>query len=299
VIMSGGIDSADLIRSYADQVPQAGLTLCRLRASHATLTERFVRRGWMSHLASQAIAEADELDRLDFAERCIDTDSLSVSEVAQRVREGAGGWPAAPSGRSAGHPPRQTVAPTATGDRVPALMLCGPPAVGKSTVGYQVFTRINAAAKAAYVDLAQIGFCRPAPTDDPGNHRLKAANLAAMWPAFRDAGARCLVVTGRVDDAATLRAYTDALPAMDLTVCWLHANVDTLTDRILRRGRGEGPSIPGDELKGQPLAALLQAAQEAGSLRPMQVAGHCVDTDERSLDEVVRLVLATSANWPH
>jgi hypothetical protein len=61
---------------------------------------------------------------------------------------------------------------TVAGDPVPVLLLCGVTAVGKSTVGYEFFTRVRAGIKAAYVDLAQIGFCQPTPADDPDNHRL-------------------------------------------------------------------------------------------------------------------------------
>lgn len=34
---------------------------------------------------------------------------------------------------------------------------------------------------AAYIDLAQIGFCRPATADDPDHHRLKAHYLGRGW----------------------------------------------------------------------------------------------------------------------
>jgi hypothetical protein len=305
VILSGGIDSAQLVRAYADQVPGVALTLCRLRADHATLTDRFVRRGWMRHLAGEALAEADNLDRLHFADLCVDTDGLSVAEVARLVRDRAGGWPAS---SDTGVPyvaaPRDVPAsPTVAGDPVPVLLLCGPTAVGKSTVGYEVFTRVRAGIKAAYVDLAQIGFCRPTPVDDPDNHRLKAANLAAMWPAFRDAGARCLIVTGRVNDAATIRAYADALPTMAFTVCRLHAGRDALTDRILRRGLGDGPAILGDELRGKPPARLHQvaeqAARDADHLQRAQIGDLWVDTDEHSVEDVARLIVAKTAGWPH
>jgi hypothetical protein len=184
VTLSGGVDSAQLVRAYAAHLPGAVLTLCRLRAGHAALTDRFVRRGWMSHLAGEAVAEADNLDRLDFAELCVDTDGLSVVEIARLVRDRAGGWPAPSDTRvtRAAGPREAPAAATVAGDPVPVLLLCGPTAVGKSTVGYEIFTRVRTGIKAAYVDLAQIGFCRPTPVDDPGSHRLKAANLAAMWP---------------------------------------------------------------------------------------------------------------------
>src|SRR5262249_30349610 len=146
-------------------------------------------------------------------------------------------------------------------EKVPVLLLTGPRAVGKSTVGYEVFSRlIRAGTRTAYVDLDQIGFCRPPPADDPENHRLKVANLGALWPGFRAAGARGLVVTGRVELAEEVRGYVDAVPGADLTLLRLRAGRAALTERILDRGRGGGAPIPGDELRGQPTEDLLRLA---------------------------------------
>jgi len=305
VVLSGGVDSADLVGAYADQVPGVALTLCRLRAAHVTLIERFMRRGWMPQLVEEAVAEADSLDRLDFADLCVDTDGLSVAEVARLVRERAGGWPARGPGRAtrAVGPHGASAVSAVAGDPVPVLLLCGATAVGKSTAGYEYFTRVRARIKAAYVDLAQIGFCQPTSADDPDNHRLRAANLAAMWPAFRAAGARCLIVTGRVNDVAAIRVYAEAFPTARFTVCRLHAGRRTITDRILCRGRGGGPAIVGDELNGQPLGRLHQiaeqAARDADDLHRAGLGDLWVDTDERSIEEVAELITKKTAGWPH
>ena len=50
------------------------------------------------------------------------------------------------------------------------------------------------------MDLDQLGLCYPAPDDDPVNHRVKAHNLAAVWPVYRAAGARCLIAVGGFAD---------------------------------------------------------------------------------------------------
>ncbi len=329
VILSGGIESADQIGLYTSRLPHASVTMCRLRASHATLTRRFLGRGWMPHLVAEAVAEADELDRLDFAGLCLDTDGLTVAEAGRLVRDRAGGWPTPlPQGKSLPRDkpfprpmasprdkpiplpaafsrpaavPEIAALPPAEGGPVPVLWLCGARAVGKSTVGYQVFSRLRAEFKAAYVDLAQIGFAHPAPAGDPHHHRLKAANLAAMWLAFRDAGARCLVVTGHVHDEASLRVYAKALPGVNLTVRRLEAGPAELTDRVLRRGRGDGPAIPGDELKGLPPAdlrlAAARAGQEAEHLRGARVGEPAIGTDGKSVDEVVQLITESIAGW--
>lgn len=293
LVLSGVIESADHISEYAGRVPGAAVTLCRLRADRATLIERFVNRGFMTQLAEENADEAEEMDRLDFAELCVDTGGMSVTEAARLVRERAADWPST-SDTHPHEPPPATVS-----DPVPVLLLCGPAAVGKSTVGYQVFTQLRQQAKAAYVDLAQIGFSHPAPAGDPDNHRLKAANLAAMWPGFRDAGAHSLVVTGRVSDAAAIQTYLDAFPAMELTVCRLHACAATLTERIMRRGSGGGPAIPGDELRGMPEDVLRRAAElaarEADRLHDANLGDFWVGTDGRSVQEVAGLIVREAA----
>jgi hypothetical protein len=69
-----------------------------------------------------------------------------------------------------------------------------------SAEGWAVYSAIRREVPAAYVDLAQLGFCSPVPGDDPGHHRLKADALAAMWRTYQDAGMRVVVVSGRVDE---------------------------------------------------------------------------------------------------
>ena len=199
LVVSGGVTSIDGYHSYVDGMPGAVPTLCRLRVGPDELRERFRARAWLVHLADEAVAEAEALDRDDFADLAIDTSGRPVADVARLVRQRAGYWPGCVDARAAR--PAQPAHRDKGADRdaaeppAPVLWLCGTSAVGKSTVGYEIFTRVRTdGVKAAYVDLSQISFCQPAPDDDPHNHRLKAANLGAMWPTFRAAGARCLVV---------------------------------------------------------------------------------------------------------
>jgi hypothetical protein len=42
---------------------------------------------------ADSLREAEELDRSSFADVCVDTDGLTVAEVARVVRERCGGWP--------------------------------------------------------------------------------------------------------------------------------------------------------------------------------------------------------------
>ncbi|MEV4115616.1 hypothetical protein [Nonomuraea sp. NPDC049695] len=250
------------------------------------------------------------LDRSDYADMCVHTDGFGVAETARLVREQAGRWPGAlPAATLNSFVNRQNHLPTPQVDAAPAsgplpvLWLCGATAVGKSTVGYEIFMQVyRSGVRTAYVDVKQIGALRPVADDDVDSHRLKARNLAAIWARYRAAGAQCLIVSGEADSDDTLRGYAELLPGVTLTVCRLHAEPATLAERVAQRGRGGGPAIPGDELRGLGSDALHRAAEraarEAKALDRAGAAGLCVDTDGRSVKEVATDVRLRSGNWP-
>jgi adenylylsulfate kinase-like enzyme len=297
LVLSGFVHTREEVRLY-DQVG-AELTLCRLRVGSGELERRFLGRGWRPELVREAVAQAEELERGDFADVCVDTDGLTVPETALLVRERTGGWPhLSPTGTPAVDIPVVAVSP---GTRVPVLWLCGATAVGKSTVGYEIFTQLNrAGVRAAYVDMKQIGALRPAPSP----HLLKARNLVAVWEGYRAAGADCLIVSGEADTPrggpaaapGTIRDYAALLPGATVTTFRLHARPGTLAGRVALRGRGGGPVIPGDELRGLGPAALRrvsrQAARAAEALDRAGAGDLRIDTDDRPPHEVAAQIRA-------
>ena len=181
-------------------------------------------------------------------------------------------------------------------------MLCGPAGVGKSAVGFEVYQRrLRAGSAAAYIDLDQIGFVHPAPAGDPGNHRVKARNLAAVWQTYRAAGAQCLVAVGPVGNDAVARAYAAALPRAAITLCRLHAGADALTRRIMLRGQGGSWPQPGDPLAGRPTTYLHRAA--AGAAADAEALEHAVtgalriDTGTLSVAQAADTITARTG-WP-
>ena len=86
-----------------------------------------------------------------------------------------------------------------------------------------------------------------------------------------------------------------AVPDTSMTVCRLRASHETLRARILLRGAGGGPPLPGDEVAGQPLQWLEHAAndsiREADEMDRNDLGDLCLDTDGLPIDEVARLVL--------
>jgi len=185
---------------------------------------------------------------------------------------------------------------------IPFLWLCGPSGVGKSAVGYEIFQQVyRSGIKASFMDFDQLGLCYPSPADDPHNHHVKAQNLAAVWPAYRNAGARCLIAVGGVTSRETVLRYADKVPDTDLTLCRLRATPERLTERVFRRGLGRGPVIPGPPptTSKQHLAAMAAAAiREAGELDATDFADLCIDTNDHNVAQVAKHIRTRTGGWP-
>ncbi|GIG68141.1 AAA family ATPase [Phytomonospora endophytica] len=294
VVVSGVVDPGTGV--LTERLPGADVTVCRLRADTDELTRRFTgRRGADPGLVGEVLRDADAHETAGPAESCVDTTGLTPGEVATRVLAGIGTRPP-----EHGDPPAVLPPARPTGDER-IVWLCGPVGAGKSTAGFPVYLKALAAGMtAAYVDVDQIGFGPAVPGDRRG-HRLKAANLAALWRVFRAAGARRLVVVGGIEDATAFKTYTERLPGDAITLARLHAGPATLTERIGDRGRGGGWAQPGDPLFGAGERFLRDAAEsaaeEAAALEREGIGDFRVDTDGLTAAEVAEAV-AVRSGWP-
>jgi adenylylsulfate kinase-like enzyme len=167
----------------------------------------------------------------------------------------------------------------------PFLWLCGPMGVGKSSVGWEILTQLrNAGIKSGYADADQLGLCYPTPTDDPVNHRVKSVNVGAVYRNFREAGARCFILSGSVSSKEQAQMYRNQLPGAALTICMLCADPTVIKERFLQRGWN--PHMA-DE-----------AVSEVTELEHAKFPDLRVDTDDHSVQEVARMVRAQAGNWP-
>lgn len=295
LVVSGHLGLSRAISSGT--VHGASLAICRLRASPDELRRRLTARR-APDLVADSLREAEELDRFSFADACVDTDGLTVAEVARLVRERCSGWPPERVAAARADDAAQTPLPAAgVGGEI--LLVCGAAGVGKSAVGFEVFLRqLRAGVAAAYADLDQIGFMSAVPAGDPGGHQLRARNLADLWRAYHEAGAQRLVLSGSVPDIRAAAVYAGALPAADVTVCRLRAGPAELARRITRRGQGLSWPQPGDPLIGQPEAHLRLAAERAAAdteaLDRSGLGDLRIDTDGLSVGEAADLV---SRHW--
>ena len=133
-----------------------------------------------------------------------------------------------------------------------------------------------------------------------------------MWHTYQAAGARHLVVTGRLESDGVQGIYRDALPASVITLCRLHAGRAELTRRVISRGNGGSWSEPGDPLRGQPADFLAGVADRAAaeddvldhsSADPVRInAAHDtgqlsalrIDTDGSTVAEAAGLIAAAT-----
>jgi adenylylsulfate kinase-like enzyme len=306
VIVSGLLGPAGLATGL---LPGARVTLCRLRASPGEVERRVMarhgHRGDMDELLREVRDEIRLMDASSFADACVDTTGVAAVDVPRLVRAACRDWPGF-TGRledAGGHVPVQPSpaepGPDA-GGRV--ALITGPPGVGKSTTGFCFYLKcLSAGLTAGYVDLAQVGFLRPAAAADPGGHRLKARNLAAIWRNYRAAGATHLVVTGMIASQADLRLYTSDLHGTGVAHIRLRADSAELSRRIMTRGAGGSWPEPGDRLSGQPAGFLARAARQAvraaGALDQSDAGGLAVDTTGLSPDEAASMI-RQAAGWP-
>ena len=162
-------------------------------------------------------------------------------------------------------------------------MLSGPPGVGKTSVGWRVFDRCTDLGQhPAFADLDLLGAAWPAPDDDPHQSRLKAANLAAVWSNYRQAGSRRLIVAGVVENLDERRQLEQATGGA-VVICRLDAPDTELAQRIHGRARESGADLANlvvraSELSAQPLAD--------------DISDYSIDTAGRTIDEVAADVLA-------
>jgi len=163
-----------------------------------------------------------------------------------------------------------------------ALLLAGGGGVGKTTVA-QAIARVLTADRhpTAVLDLDAVGQFGPRPpAPDSGlrfHDRLKARNLAAVWPTYRDAGARFMIVSGHVETSALKAAYLEALAGCDVRM------VRMLTPPDLVAARTRSTRGPDWDLQ----AALAEAAAH----QPIE---DFTVTNDRSPAETAAEILARS-----
>lgn len=116
---------------------------------------------------------------------------------------------------------------------LPVVWLVGTSGVGKSTVGWLLQQTLERRGlPAAFIDADQL---RNASGVDATEDDFIADGLAAIEPVFADAGARVLILSGMVNDAAHLSRLTPGAARSSIVVVHLRAADEIVVSRIERR----------------------------------------------------------------
>ncbi len=303
VILGGSLDPMAGVRR--ELMPGADVTVVRLRAEREEVVRRFAERGeqWevLDELLQEVRDEADGMDGSDFAQACIETTEVPADKVAGLVRDSCSDWPGFSGTILQQSASAENVYPEVSDADGHILLICGPTGVGKSTIAFRLYMRyLNAGLTIGYVDLDQIGFISPARPDDPGNHRLKARNLAAIWRNYHAAGATHLIATGPIASNAAFQTYSEAFPRATITLCRLHSGPAELTRRVMSRGDGGSWPQPGDPLRGKSDEYLRAIADQAiwvdSVLERENLGAPRIDTDGHTPEESAGLI-AAATGW--
>ena len=235
VLVISGVIDPEHGHDFAEAAPDADITFCHLTVDEPTLRERLAARGCPSEAADEAMIMMGGLADALFVTSVIDTTGRDLAGLA---RDAAALVTAASSTPGTQELPECSVGAV--------TIIIGPRAVGKSSVSWgMAMRRWVSGEPTVYVDLDQVGFLRPAPSDAS----LQAANLGVIWRNALSRGANRLIANGIVstnEDLAILRHAVRPAPVHALR---LAANPDTLWERIRARCVGSPARLINDDLE--------------------------------------------------
>lgn len=291
LVVSGVLD-LDLMPFYLELLEPFSVAMVRLTVDEAELQERMEARGVDDEEWAEILDEAQVL------ESAFSEDPVVVSgggatpvEVARHVVAAAVHRPEVEP-RSTDQDAIRPPAGSAVGE---AILVGGTTAVGTSQVAWSAFMILRGEGiPTGFLDLRQIGFVGR--DGGPVDHDLQAASLAAVWPHFRAAGAKLLLLNGAVDQPEHVASYRAALRGTPLTWHRLTADEPTLRARVVSRGRGDGAArLAGDTLAGLTEAAAGRVAEQAFTAQRSADAvspASALDTTRLTVQEAAQKVLA-------
>jgi predicted ABC-type ATPase len=228
VLVISGVIDPEHGPDFAGAAVDADITFCHLTVDEPMLRERLAARGWPSEAADEAMVMMKGLADAAFVTTVIDTTGRDPQDLARHA--------ATLVTAAASTLDTQELPECSAGE---VTVVIGPRGVGKSSVSWGLaMRRWVSGERTAYVDLDQVGFLRPAPSDA----WLQAANLGVIWRNALSRGASRLIANGMVTTNENLAILRHAVRPAPLRALRLAASSDILWERIRARSAG-GPAL--------------------------------------------------------
>lgn len=161
------------------------------------------------------------------------------------------------------------------------VVITGPVGAGKSTTARAVVEELERRGQpCALIDMDYLRWVRPSSTTDRFNSRLGHANLAVMWPNFRQAGTRWLILADVIEHPHDARHYSEAIPGAQVTVVRLNVPLDLVLTRLEDRESAE--SMPWYRNRAPELQGIMER-EGVGDI--------VVNVADRSPDDVATEIL--------
>ncbi len=301
VLVVSGVVDPERVEYFSTHTDAFEVAFCQLTVEEAVLRRRIAARGWSTADGDRAVEEMRTLRRADLVGTVFDTTACTPRELATHAR-GLIDPIAAHASRTADNSAADST-PSSAADTVgpggDVTVVCGPRAVGKSSVSWAMFMRCTKAGRrTCYVDLDQISFLRGAGPTDADRTALRNANLAAVWSNAAARGATALIANGMIGGDHDLRGLRRALHPAEVHVIGLSADPQAIADRIRSRHSGSPARLIGDDLEGAPPAhqhrVLQNAVDQQGRLSRTHLVDEVIDTTDSPLDEVVHRAMTAA-----
>lgn len=290
-LVVSGVLGIELMDFYAEQLGPFNPIFVRLTLSQGELRRRLASRGEYAEEWAGVEEHARRLESAKLGHPVVETEPGAPAEVAARVLQVVKGL--VDEDRASPRTVGTGVGRDHDGDSQ-ALLVGGTTAVGKSTIGWQVFRAARERGqRSAFMDLRQLGFIGV----DGGviDHGLQARVASALWRVFRAHGARFLILNGPVNTSAELVEYRAALANTPLKAIRLTAQRSALIQRVRARLRGEMAALAGDPLVGRPAAeteGIVDAALRRQNQAEVDSSFPTLDTTTLDPVESARRILA-------
>lgn len=123
---------------------------------------------------------------------------------------------------------------------VPVIVLSGPVGVGKTTVADAISEILRAKSiHHAVIDLDNLRYAFPRPSNDYFHSALGYKNLAAVWKNYKKVGVTCVIIPNVMEERTDIEHIKKAIPGAHVIVVRLQATLEIIHNRLKDREKSE------------------------------------------------------------